>query len=409
MSRTTAQDVVGWCRRIAACSEVNGATTRTFLSTPMHDVHTALGTWMTEVGLQVHVDAAGNLRGTYPATRPDAPWLVIGSHLDTVPNAGAFDGILGVVLGVALVQCLDRRRLPYGLEVVGFSEEEGVRFGVPFIGSRAFIGTLDTELLARTDDAGIRVDDAIRHFGLNPDRVPAAAARGPFLGFLEFHIEQGPVLDRRHLPLGIVDAIVGQTRLEVTFTGQANHAGTTPMDARRDALAGAAEWTLAVEREARAVDGLVATVGRLDARPGATNVVAGLCRASLDVRHPDDRIRRAGVATLSALADRIAKPRGLVARTETTLEQPATAMDPALVAALAYAAAQVGAATCRMASGAGHDAMVLASRMPAAMLFLRTPGGISHHPDESVLVEDVATALEVGLSFLERLAETSAP
>jgi allantoate deiminase len=278
---------------------------------------------------------------------------------------------------------------------------------VPFIGSRAFVGTLGHDLLDRADANGVRVVDAIRGFGLDPTGIAAAQASGRARGYLEFHIEQGPVLDRLGLPLGIVEAIAGQTRMDVTFSGAANHAGTTPMDMRRDALTGAAEWVVAVEREARATPGLVATIGRIEASPGATNVVAGSCRASLDVRHADDEVRRAAAAWMTTLAQDIGATRSLSTIWEMRIDQPAVKMDAALVDALTRATLSAGFPAHRMTSGAGHDAMVVATRMPTAMLFLRSPHGISHHPDEAVVESDVAAALSVGRALLDELARSS--
>jgi len=358
---------------------------------------------MKHVGMSATVDAAGNLRGFYPARTAAAPRLVIGSHLDTVPRAGAFDGILGVVLGIALIEELHGRRLRFGIEVIGFSEEEGVRFGFPFIGSRACAGTLDSSLLQRTDANGLTVAEAIRKFDLDPDRLREAEITGEVLGYLEFHIEQGPLLEQLALPLGIVEAIVGQSRFTLVFEGKANHAGTTPMPLRRDALAGAAEWIGRVERVAMAVPELLATVGRIEVLPGAGNVIAGEARASLDVRHRDDGIRSDVVARILRSAETIAARRGLRLRIEKHSEQSAVAMNPALQNALAHSVQFCGFPVHRMVSGAGHDAMILAERMPAAMLFLRCPGGISHHPDETVFPEDVAAAMKVGIAFLEEL------
>jgi allantoate deiminase len=361
---------------------------------------------MEEAGMSVHVDAAGNMRGCYSATQRAASRLFVGSHLDTVPRAGAFDGVLGVALAVALVKLLAGRRLKFHIEVVGFSEEEGVRFGVPFIGSRALVGTADDELLNSQDGDGVRVQDAIRAFGLDPSRILDARVKDDAIGYLEFHIEQGPVLESLALPLGVVEAIVGQRRVDVVFEGKANHAGTTPMNLRRDALAGAAEWISVVEREAHATPGLVATVGRLEVQPGAGNVIAGSTLASLDVRHADDAIRKQATASLLAGANEIATRRGLSFSWESRLDQAAVAMDAAMVETLKHAVRNAGYPVHPMVSGAGHDAMIMASRMPAAMLFLRSPGGISHHPDESVLPEDVAAALMAGKAFLEKLQES---
>jgi allantoate deiminase len=287
--------------------------------------------------------------------------------------------------------------------VVGFSEEEGVRFGVPFIGSRALAGALDPQLLACVDAHGRSIADAIRDFGLDASCVINARAGTRALGYLEFHIEQGPVLDDLAVPLGIVRAIIGQSRLTATFTGSASHAGTTPMHARRDALAGTAEWITAVETLARRTPGLVATVGRVLARPGSTNVIAGHCEASLDVRHVSDETRVTAVETLRNCARQIASRRGLHLEFDTQLDQPAVLMSPALVSTLERAVTAQGAPIHRIDSGAGHDAMIMAACMPAAMLFLRSPRGISHCPDETVLEGDVASALGTGLAFLDDL------
>jgi allantoate deiminase len=398
-----ASTIIERCRLLAACSEDDRAITRRFLSPPMHDVHRHVRGWMEAAGMRVRIDAAGNIRGVYAGEPSNSRRFYIGSHLDTVPNAGAFDGILGVVMGIAVVERLNGRRSPFSIEVIGFSEEEGVRFGVPFIGSRAFVGTLDTSLLARTDADGLSVADAIRQFGLDPASLDEAHATADPMGYLEIHIEQGPVLDRLNLPFAVVDAIVGQSRLDVTFVGSANHAGTTPMEGRRDAVAGAAVWISEVEKIARTVPGLVATVGRVEAMPGATNVIAAECRASLDVRHADDDVRREAVASLLTEADRIARTRGLSIEHTTRLDQGAVAMDAGLLAVLHRAAARSVGTPHVMTSGAGHDAMVVRPYMPAAMLFVRSPGGVSHHPDENVRDDDVAAALEACCAFVDEL------
>lgn len=388
--------IIERCRKLAGHTEEPGFITRTFLSEAMHGVHADLRTWMQHAGMTVSIDAVGNVRGYYAGAKADAPRLIIGSHLDTVPHAGAFDGILGVVLGVELVELLIGRRFHFAIEVVGVSEEEGVRFGVPFIGSRALIGDIDDTLAALAGEA-------IRAYGLDPSKIPDARVTGPTLGYLEFHIEQGPVLESLNLSLGVVTAIAGQSRFDVRFEGHANHAGTTPMNLRHDALAGAAEWIGAVEREAVAGRDLVATVGKIDARPGAGNVIAGSTAMSLDVRHVDDAIRTGAVARLLDCAQQIAARRGLTFTSELRLDQPAAPMDAGLTEVLAQAVRVGGHSDHRMPSGAGHDAMIMAKQMPAAMLFLRSPGGISHHPDESVLAQDVAAALETGVHFLEQL------
>jgi len=402
---TRAQEVVNRCRRLAEFSESAEGTTRTFLSAPMRRCHEEIGGWLEAIGAEMRVDPAGNVRGFYAGDKSGAPRLLLGSHLDTVPNAGAFDGVLGVVLAVALLEELAGKRLPFSIEVEGFSEEEGVRFGTPFIGSRALVGRLDDELLKRVDAGGVSMRRAIEAFGLNPGKLQEAVLQDDVLGYLEFHIEQGPVLESLELPLGVVEAIAGQTRMEFTFSGRSNHAGTTPMNLRRDALAAAAEWIVAVEQTAKSVQGLVATVGRIEAKPGATNVIVGEARLSLDVRHKLDEIRVSAASSLIQQAQQIAASRGLSAR-HALLNQEAVAMDSFLVEEIEEAIRKSGCTPQRMTSGAGHDAMILAEKVPAAMIFLRTPGGISHDPAETVETEDVAKAIECGLHLLEQLASS---
>ncbi|HXP87696.1 MAG TPA: allantoate amidohydrolase [Bryobacteraceae bacterium] len=395
-----AEHAMEWCRKLAAMSEEPGVTTRTFLSAPMHEVHAALGAWMERLGMRANVDAAGNLRAVYAGAGGDARRLVIGSHLDTVPRAGAFDGVLGVVLGLELIEALAGRRLPFAIEVIGFSEEEGVRFGVPFIGSRALLGSVDPELLARRDLSGVSVRDAIRAFGLDPARISEAALGDGAFAYFELHIEQGPVLDSLDQPVGIVAAIAGQSRIDVVFEGESNHAGATPMKLRRDALAGAAEWISSVEREAYGNDGLVATVGRLAVEPGATNIIPGTARLSLDVRHAEDDVRVQAVRDLMGVAREVAARRGLRVSFDDQFDQTATPMSPGLVEKLERAVAAAGYPVQKMVSGPGHDAMILAGVTDVAMLFVRSPGGVSHSPQEAVLAPDVAAAIDVGLRFL---------
>ena len=299
------------------------------------------------------------------------------------------------------------RRLPFAIEVVGFSEEEGVRFGTPFIGSRALVGRLDDELLGVRDTRGISVRQAIVEFGLNPEEITQAQLEKDTLGYLEFHIEQGPVLERLNLPLGVVDAIAGQSRLEFTFVGRANHAGTTPMHLRCDAIAGAAEWIGTVERVAQRIAGLVATVGKIEAKPGASNVIAGEARLTLDVRHSSDEIRTSVLRELIREAQQISARRGLSVRETVVLNQSAVAMDQFLIEETEKAIAQTGCQPHRMVSGAGHDAMILAEKFPSAMIFLRSPGGISHDPAESVAREDIEKAIECGMHLLDQLANSA--
>jgi len=400
-SLAAARTVITRCAWIAAQSESPGRITRTCLSAPMRAVHVQLREWMEHCGMTVSIDPAGNLRGAIGT----GPRLVVGSHLDTVPDAGAYDGVLGVLIGLALAERLAGRQLPFQLEVVGFSDEEGIRFGVPFIGSRAAVGDAGSLLPIRDGD-GISLRQALVLYGLDADRLDDA--RTDAVAYLEFHIEQGPVLDSLNLPVGVVDAIAGQSRLDVTFTGRANHAGTTPQAWRQDALAGAAEWIGAVEHLALATSGLVATVGRVTATPNVRNAINGQVIASLDIRHGDDRSRHDAVTGALREAERIASSRRLTTSSVQHLDQPAVSMDPTMSAHLQEAVIATGGIGHRLISGAGHDAMIMARLMPAAMLFLRSPGGISHHPDEAVQTEDVAAAIEVGLKFLDAWEPASA-
>lgn len=402
--RVRALRAIAECRRIAAMSEEPGRTTRRFLTSPMHDVHALLSSRMNALGMSVHVDAVGNLRGLWQQPHAGKKRLILGSHIDTVPDAGAFDGVLGVTLALEWVALAQELALPLPIEVIAFSEEEGVRFGVPFIGSRALAGRFDPALLALKDPCGVTVDAAIRGFGLDPAGIGDAAADGNAAGMVEIHIEQGPVLEAEDLGVAVVSAIVGQTRMRLQFAGHANHAGTTPMHLRRDALAGAAEWIAAVETLALRTEGLVATVGRVEITPNAGNVIAGTAALSLDVRHPHDPARHQAVEALLESAASIAERRSLTLESMRQMDQPAVPMDERLTAFLAESVEGCGLPVKRMSSGAGHDAMVMAARMPTAMLFLRSPGGVSHHPDEAVREEDVEAALHVGRKFLERLA-----
>jgi allantoate deiminase len=380
--------------------------TRTFLSPAMRRANSQVGDWMREAGLVVREDAVGNLVGRLAAANPKAPTLVVGSHLDTVRDAGRFDGPLGVLLGIAAVEVLRRSRieLAYSLEVVGFSEEEGVRFGSAYLGSKGYTGTLRARDLALRDRDGVSIRQALEEFGGGRFSVPKPAhRRRDLLGYLEVHLEQGPVLEAVGLPVGVVTAIAGQTRLRFTWTGKAGHAGTTPMALRRDALAGAAEFVLVAEALARRTPGLMATVGSLETRPGAPNVIPGTVQHTLDVRHEKDRVRNKALADLLRTAQRIADSRRLSVISESTQANDATPCAPLLSRRLAASVAARGISPLRLPSGAGHDGVVMAALTPIAMLFVRCRDGLSHHPDEFVAPRDLAVALEVTVDFLERM------
>jgi allantoate deiminase len=399
-----AKRVMAECARIAAMTEETGRTTRRFLTPPVKAVHEHLRSRMEALGMTVQVDAAGNLRGRWKPADASSKRLLIGSHIDSVPDAGKYDGVLGVVMALEYVALTKELELPLAIEVIAFSEEEGVRFGLPFIGSRAVAGRFDHVLLERKDADGITLADAIRAFGLDPTRIGEAVLDEDAAAFFEIHIEQGPVLEAENLSLASVTAIVGQTRLTAEFTGKANHAGTTPMPLRQDALAAAAEWIAVVEQMASSTEGLVATVGKIAVEPNVGNVIPGKATVSLDVRHARDSVRMSAVKQLLEDATAIAERRGLTVQHQGQLEQPAVSMDERLTSFVADAIEAAGLPAKLMTSGAGHDAMVLAACVPTAMLFLRSPGGLSHHPDEAVLEEDVDAALRAGRFFLQRLA-----
>ena len=406
--RTRAAEAIAECRHLATMTEEPGRTTRRFLTPPVAQVHAHLRARMQALGMTVLTDAIGNLRGLWQPIQQEqatSKRLLLGSHIDTVPNAGAFDGVLGVVLALEWVRIAQELAITRPIEVIAFSEEEGVRYSVPFLGSRALIGDFDLKMLAYEDPQGIRMDEAIRAFGLDPEAIPNVRIDDDVFGYLEIHIEQGPILEAEGLSIAVVEGIAGQSRLSFRFSGQANHAGTTPMHLRRDALAGAAEWISAVEAEAAKIDGLVATVGKITLQPNATNVIPGLVDLSLDVRHIHDHARTATVDKFVRLAETTANRRGLQIEWTQKMNEPSVPMDPALSSELSAAVEAAGFPLRRMPSGAGHDAMIMAKRIPSGMLFLRSPGGISHHPDESVLEEDVEATLLVGSAFLSRISQ----
>jgi allantoate deiminase len=397
--------VMARCDELAQCSETPDGLKRTFLSPAMHDAHALVRDWMREAGMTTRVDSLGNLIGHLtPKKAAQNGVFLIGSHLDTVSNAGKYDGMLGVLLGIEAVSLLPE--LPFGVEVIGFSEEEGVRFKTPYLGSRAIAGTFDPNYLDLRDGNGVSMRQSLRDFGLDADGFRSASYDSkPVLGYLEAHIEQGPVLEERGVGLGIVTDIAGQSRLQVRFSGQAGHAGTLPMNLRRDALAAAAEWIFGIETLARTIYGLVATVGFLEVGPNTPNVVAGEVTCSLDVRHAEDSVREQAVEEALETARDLAERRDIGFEILNRNAQPAVPMNAAMRRDLQRVCEELGVAAPAIVSGAGHDAAIMASLAPAAMLFLRSPGGISHNPAESVLVGDVALAIDAMRGFLQLLSE----
>jgi allantoate deiminase len=389
-----------------------GRLTRTFLSPAMQRANRLVGDCMAAAGLEVREDSVGNLIGRLEASadargRRRAKTLLLGSHLDTVCDAGRFDGPLGVLLPIVALADLKVRgvKLPFAVEVLGFSEEEGVRFASAYLGSAAYAGRLRPATLALKDADGISVEVALRNLNGGQFSLPKAAhKRSELLGYVEVHIEQGPVLEAKRLAVGVVSAIAGQSRFKLTWTGRAGHAGTTPMALRRDALAGAAEFALAIEKLARGTAGLVATVGSLAVSPGAANVIPGTVGHTLDVRHARDPVRRAALMKLGQLASGIARRRGLQVAWQRTQDNGAVTCAPELTAALERSVKAVQGKSLALVSGAGHDGVVMSALAPVAMLFVRCRAGLSHHPDEYASPTDLAVALAVTTDFLEQLA-----
>jgi allantoate deiminase len=393
---------------LAKISEEPYKLTRTFASPAMRRANGLVGKWMREAGMKTRVDAIGNLIGHYAGEKSNAKILLLGSHLDTVRNAGKFDGPLGIILAIACVEKLHRSKikLPFAIEVIGFADEEGVRFQAAYLGSKALAGCFDERDLSRKDADGISMRDAIKKSGGNPTKLKSARLNPKnLLGYVEAHIEQGPVLEKNNLATGIVTAIAGQSRIKIIFTGRASHAGTTPMNLRRDALCAAAEFVSAVEKFACKTPGLVATVGEISARPGASNVVPVEAQLSLDVRHEKDSTRKSARLSLEKIAVQIVRRRKIKLCFEVVHEAATVRCSEKLSALLAKSVARRQKKLISLSSGAGHDAAVMAKIIPAAMLFIRCKNGVSHHPDESVGIGDVQTALGVMNDFLQSLAE----
>jgi allantoate deiminase len=408
---STEKRLVTMLAELGRVSDEEGNLTRTFLSPAMRRANGLVGGWMREAGLVVREDAVGNLIGRAEGTTAGAKTLLLGSHLDSVRDAGRFDGPLGVLLPIVALTELKRRGvvLPFAVEVLGFSEEEGVRFASAYLGSEGYTGRLKAKTLALRDSAGRSVRQVLEEFGPGKfSRPKPAHRRSELLGYVEVHIEQGPVLEANDLAVGVVSAIAGQSRFRLTWTGRAGHAGTTPMALRRDALAGAAEFLLAAENEARRTPGLVATVGAVEVSPGAANVIPGLVTHTLDVRHASDAQRHAAVKRLDQVAKAISRRRGVKVTWQRTQDNGAVECAPGLTAQLARSVKSVQGRSLSLVSGAGHDAVVLSALTPVAMLFVRCRDGLSHHPDEHASPADLAVAVRVMVDFLERLAQQHA-
>ena len=392
------------CDALARHSELSGGLTRVFLSPEARAATDKVLGWMREAGMQAKLDAIGNAAGRYEGERPGVACLMLGSHLDTVRDAGRYDGMLGVISAIECVQDLNsrRKRLPFAIEIIGFGDEEGVRFGTTLLGSRAVAGIFDEKSLETKDQSGKSLSTALKEFGLDPQRIAAVARKkGEVLAYAELHIEQGPVLEAESLPVGVVTAINGFSRLRVTLRGAAGHAGTVPMSLRRDALAGAAECVLAIEKTARGHAELVGTVGRIEAKPGAINVIPGEVTFTVDVRAPRDPLKKHAVAAVRSQIEKISRDRKLDCEVETLQEFGVTTCAPWLMEQMDKAVARQGFGVRRLPSGAGHDGMALGAITDICMLFVRCKGGISHSPLESITGEDAAAGAKVLLDFVE--------
>ncbi|KAA1153935.1 allantoate amidohydrolase [Pseudoalteromonas sp. FUC4] len=392
------------CKTLSALSQMQGGIHRVYLSKEHKECNAVTASWMVEAGMQSWQDEVGNLWGRLKSSNPHAKRLIIGSHLDTVPNAGAFDGILGVLLGIEIAALANKLKLdlPFHLDVVGFCDEEGTRFATTLIGSKALANEFNPQWLNIEDTNGITMRQAMLDFGLNPnDYAKAALNKSELLAYWETHIEQGPVLESVNQALGVVTAIAGAKRAMLTLTGQSGHAGTTPMNLRQDSLAGCAELVTEIEKLAsNAKNGEVATVGQIHSRPGATNVIAGKTTISLDARAQSDTDLANLLSAIQSSAQSIASKRNLTLDWQWTHAADAVACDTTIQHLFTNACKLNNQASPSLASGAGHDAMAIAPICPVGMLFIRSPGGISHHPAEAVIDSDVTKALSVMYSAL---------
>jgi allantoate deiminase len=408
----SAQRIWDHCEALARLSETSGGLTRVFLSKEHRAANELVLGWMRAAGMSARFDAIGNVVGRYEGERPGLPCLMMGSHLDTVRDAGKYDGMLGVVAAIECVHTLNAygKRLPFALEIVGFADEEGTRFNATLLGSRAVAGTFKPEVLANVDKDGVTMRDALRAFGLDPARVgEAARRREEILAYAELHIEQGPVLEAEGLPVGVVTAINGATRFAVEIGGMAGHAGTVPMSLRQDALAAAAECVLAIERRCRREPELVGTVGKLECLPGAVNVVPGMVRYTIDIRAPQDAMRLAAVEDVLAATQEIAARRNVRLTVTKTHEGGVAACAPWLTEQIGAAIAAERLSVRELPSGAGHDGMAMVDVADISMLFVRCEKGISHNPAEAITLADVETAARVWLRFIENFDASRKP
>jgi len=402
MTSKAARRLMARLDEFAAFTDEPGKLTRLYLSPSYRAASERFARWADDLGMDPEIDAAGNVHARYEGKTKGAPILMIGSHIDTVRDAGRYDGNLGALAGLAVVEQLREagERLDFAIDVVAFGDEEGVRFPTTMTGSRALAGLVPQTCLVLRDKEGVTLKDALVSFGGDPEKLFQLRARG-INAFVELHIEQGPVLEAEGLAIGTVGAINGATRIAATVEGLAGHAGAVPMALRQDALAASAEMILSIEARARLEQDLVATVGRLDAEPGAVNVIPGLVRFSIDIRAPRDEWRRRAVSDIVVSLQQTAKRRNVRLALAQTHEASAYVCDPRIIAGLDAATTAVGHKPFHLPSGAGHDTMMMGQLCPAGMLFVRCKGGISHNPLESITPEDCEVALAALTRFVK--------
>jgi allantoate deiminase len=404
-----AENIVSRIHELASTSEDDKGITRRYGTPAAVRAGEKVLEWMRMAGLRARVDAIGNIRGIWLSEQPGVRTMVIASHIDTVVNAGCWDGPLGVLAGLDILENIIRmnRKLPFHIELIAFCDEEGVRFHTTYLGSKVVAGTFEKAVLDVRDEEGVSLREAINGIrgdaaGLEKDAIP----RDQWLGYFEIHIEQGPVLYEKRIPVAVVKAIAGQVRAEVVFTGVAGHAGTVPMDMREDALCGAAEFVLAAEGLAgTAGSGLMATVGKLQIAGSATNVIPGEVTCSVDIRSADMQVLSRGHEELRRMCEAIAGKRGLEVRWKVVQMSPAVTCDVGLSALLGRSIREAGYEVLELVSGAGHDAVPVSAVSPVTMLFVRCYKGISHNPLEDVEMEDLAAAIAVSDEFIHQLSE----
>ena len=398
------------CDELATITAVSKGVTRLYLTPEHRRAADLLITWMIDAGMEARLDEVGNVIGRYHSDSGGGPYLLIGSHFDSVVDAGKYDGPLGVLTAIDCVARLNagRERRPFGIEVVAFGDEEGTRFSTALAGSSGVIGDFGNELLSARDENHITLSEALKRFGLDPDHVGRAAhRRDDVAGYVELHIEQGPVLQAEGLPVGIVTSIIGQTRAKVTFSGAPNHAGTVPMRLRHDPLLAAAEHAIAIERIAKDHEHTVATVGQFQAFPGAMNVIPGSVAMSVDVRAASDNVRKAAYQQIVQVAHNVAEARGVNVTFQKVIDLPACPCSESLTKQLAAAVEAHNVPVYTLPSGAGHDGMAMSKLTDIGMLFVRCKDGISHSPKEAVDVRDVRIAADALFTFVSNFESGS--